>query len=231
MTQTVIVTGASRGIGKAIAIQLIEEGYHVLGIARKASSFEHPNFTPIDLDLSAIEALPAALKLLTKKYPDIRGIICNAGQGQFGHLEEFSYEQIQALMNLNFLSQTYLVKAFLPQMKKRNSGDIIFIGSEAALAGKRKGSIYCASKFALRGFAQALRDECSTSDIRICMINPGMVLTEFFKDLSFTPGTEPSQHILPEDIAKTVSFVLTARIGTVLDEINLSPHKKHIVYK
>ena len=65
-------------------------------------------------------------------------------------------------------------------MKKIGKGDVIFIGSEAALNGSRKGTIYCASKFALRGFAQALRDECSKSSIRVTIINPGMVKTGFF---------------------------------------------------
>lgn len=229
---TALVTGASQGIGKAICHHLLEEGYHVVGIARDFKEAEnHPRFEFVSLDLSDLVNLPQALKALTKRYPEIRTLICNAGMGQFKHLEEFSFDQIRAVMDLNFLSHVYLTKAFLPLLKKQPRGDIIFMGSEAALAGKRQGSIYCASKFALRGFAQALRDECATSSVRVCLINPGMVQTSFFQNLTFSPGEESNEHLLPEDIAQAVLSILNAREGMVFDEINLSPHKKRICFK
>jgi NADP-dependent 3-hydroxy acid dehydrogenase YdfG len=228
-----IVTGASKGIGKAICQKLLTNGYRVVGIARNFSEgkIQHPQFETVCLDLSDIKALPQALKELTIRYPDISILICNAGRGQFKHLEEFSYDQIRSLIDLNFLSHVYMTKTFLPLFKKQKRSDLIFIGSEAALAGKRQGSIYCASKFALRGFVQALRDECATSPVRICLINPGMVQTSFLQDLSFEPGSESTEHLLPEDIAEAVSMVLAARDGAIFDEINVSPHKKHICFK
>ena len=115
-------------------------------------------------------------------------------------------------------------------MKRQGSGDVIFIGSEAALEGKRKGSIYCAGKFALRGFSQALRDECSTGNIRVSIVNPGMVNTNFFTDLNFKPGEDSCEHIEPEDVAEAVAMVLNSRKGTVFDEINLSPQKNKVVW-
>ncbi len=228
----ILVTGASKGIGKAICEKLLKEGYHVVGIARhfQPLNFAHPNFEAVSLDLSDLERLPQALKELKARYPNIGTLICNAGRGHFKHLEEFSFEQIRSLIDLNFLSHVYLTKAFLPLLKQQPHSDIVFIGSEAALAGKRQGSIYCASKFALRGFAQALRDECATSPVRVCLINPGMVQTSFFQDLSFSPGSDPTEHLLPEDIAEAVLLVLRSREGAVFDEINVSPHKKRICF-
>jgi 3-hydroxy acid dehydrogenase / malonic semialdehyde reductase len=173
----------------------------------------------------------STLNELKSRYSEVVGLICNAGRGQFKHLEEFSFDQIRSLMDLNFLSHVYLTKTFLPSLKRQARSDIIFIGSEAALAGKRQGSIYCASKFALRGFAQALRDECATSSVRICLINPGMVQTPFFQDLSFHPGSEGTQHLVPDDIAEAAYMVLQAREGAVFDEINVSPQKKHICFR
>jgi 3-hydroxy acid dehydrogenase / malonic semialdehyde reductase len=231
MTSSIIlVTGASKGIGKAVSIQLLQEGYHVVGLARHFDEplLSHPRFSPVPIDLSQIKELPEAFKSLIAHYPYIRGIVCNAGKGHFGNLEEFSFDQMRSMMDLNFLSHAYLIKTYLPLLRQQERTDIIFIGSEAALNGKRKGSLYCASKFAIRGFAQALREECSTSSVRVCLINPGMVQTDFFQNLSFRPGSEPSEHILPEDIAHTVSFVLKSRYGTTFDEINVSPHKKRI---
>lgn len=228
----VIVTGASKGIGKAICDKLLRENYHVVGIARSFHHFQPQlNFEAITLDLSDIAKLPEALNELRTRFPKIRALICNAGRGQFKHLEEFSYDQIRSLMDLNFLSHVYLTKAFLPTLKKQQLSDLIIIGSEASLSGKRQGSIYCASKFALRGFAQALRDECSTSPVRVCLINPGMVQSSFFESLSFQPGSEGTEHLLPEDIAEAAYSVLQAREGAIFDEINVSPHKKHIHFK
>jgi NADP-dependent 3-hydroxy acid dehydrogenase YdfG len=229
----ILVTGASKGIGRAICNKLLEKGYHVVGIARQFenSTHSHPNFEMIKLDLSDMQSLPDALKDLQSHFPQIAALICNAGQGTFKNLEEFSYDQIRKTMDLNFLSHVYLTKSFLPILKRQARSDIIFIGSEAALTGKRQGSIYCASKFALRGFAQALRDECATSSIRVCLINPGMVQTSFFQNLSFSPGSESSEHLLPEDVAEAVLLVLQAREGAVFDEINVSPKKKRICFK
>ena len=100
------------------------------------------------------------------------------------------------------------------------------MGSEAALTGTAQGSLYCAAKFALRGLAQALRAECARAGVRVTLVNPGMVQSPFFDELDFRPGPEPDNYILPEDVAEVIVQALTARDGTVLDEINLSPQKK-----
>lgn len=229
-----IITGASRGIGEAISLKLLKEGWHVIGIARNfshSSLKNFSNFDPIELDLSLLATLPEAFLKMSQSYGPIQTLICNAGRGQFGNLEEFSFEQIRSLIELNFLSHVYLIKTFLPLMKKEQKGDIILIGSEAALSGKRKGSIYCATKFALRGFAQALREECATNHVRVCLINPGMVQTSFFDRLNFEPGAETSEHLYPEDIAHVISMVLSSRAEAVFDEINLSSQKKMIRFK
>lgn len=225
-----LITGASKGIGKAIARRLIEEGAQVTGLAR-TFDWEDPCLTQVCYDLSKTQALPEFFSTLAKQIKNLDGVVCAAGKGRFGFFEEFSYPQIQELMALNFLSQVYLIRAFLPLFKRQKRGEIVVIGSEAALAGKKQGAIYCASKFALRGFCQALREECASSGVRVCLINPGMVLTDFFEHLSFECGKEPNQHIIPEDIASLVSLVLEARPGTVFDEINLSPQSHYVKFK
>lgn len=231
--QTALVTGASRGIGLAICRRLLEQDYAVIGVARDFSStpLKHPHFHCHSIDLADLAQLPARFRKLLKQYPGIDTLICCAGQGQFGSLEEFSYQQMQALMDINFSSAAYLTRAILPEMKTNRQGTIIFIGSEAALGGARQGAMYCASKFALRGFAQALREECSRRGIRVSIINPGMAATDFFSDLHFEPGSDDVQHITAEDIAEAVSLIINARPGTVVDEINLSPLKKVIKFK
>lgn len=229
----IIVTGSSSGIGRAIAQYLLENDYRVIGIARNRQDIpiEHEGFVNLSMDLADVEALPDKLQDLVNTYPEVQGIVFCAGRGQFGSLEEFSYSQIRSLMDLNFLSQAYLAKAYLPLLKKRGSGDLIFIGSESALKGSRKGTVYCASKFAVRGLAQALRDECSKSNVRVTLVNPGMVNSAFFDELDFEPGSEPENFLVPEDIAHTVDYILSTRSVLSVDEINLSPLKNVVQHK
>jgi len=231
--RTILVTGASSGIGRAIARNLLQQGHHVLGVSRDNAKFirHMDNFTPVQLDLSRLNDIPEKIRELEQAFPEIDAVIFCAGRGQFGSVEEFSYTQIEDLMTLNFTSNAFLVKALLPALKRKDHGDLIFIGSEAALKGSRKGAMYCASKFALRGFTQALREECGKSNVRVCLINPGMVKTAFFEPLSFEPGDETSNFITPEDVAEAVSYALNSRAQIVIDEINLSPLNKVVKFK
>lgn len=226
--KTALVTGASSGIGEAISAELLEDGYRVIGIARDfgKSCLDHEQFVPLSVDLSQLHTLPDRLEKLARDEPNIDSVICCAGSGRFGSLEEFSYAQISALLDLNLTSQIFLARALLPAMKRRATGDIVFIGSEAAVSGGKRGAVYSAAKFGLRGVAQSLRQECASSGIRVSLINPGMVKTAFFDQLDFRPGDDADNYILPQDVASAVLCVLHSRPGTVFDEINLSPQKK-----
>ncbi|PPK73640.1 NADP-dependent 3-hydroxy acid dehydrogenase YdfG [Methylobacter tundripaludum] len=231
--RTVLVTGASSGIGRAIARNLLQQGHHVIGVSRDSGKFirQLDNFTPMQLDLSRLDDIPRKVRELEQTFPGIDAVVFCAGKGQFGSVEEFSYAQIEDLMRINFTSQAFLVKALMPALKRKGHSDLIFIGSEAALKGNRKGALYCAAKFAVRGFTQALREECGKSHVRVCLINPGMVKTPFFEQLSFEPGDDASNFIEPEDVAEAVSYVLNSRSQIVIDEINLSPLNKVVKFK
>ncbi len=233
LSRTILVTGASSGIGRAVAKNLLQQGHQVIGIARDSGKFRQDiqGFTAVQLDLADLQALPEQLRKLAQAFPAIDGIIFCAGKGQFGSVEEFSYRQINDLMALNFTSQAYLTRAFLPALKRQPRSDLIYIGSEAALKGSRKGAVYCASKFALRGFTQALREECGKSHVRVCLINPGMVRTAFFDPLAFAPGDDASNALTPQDVAEAVCYVLESSSQMVVDELNLNPLNKVVKFK
>ena len=231
--RNILVTGASRGIGAAISRGLLAEGCKIMGIARRFDTTfpGDDRFKAVELDLSELDDITQQLKKICRESAPVDGLVCNAGFGRFGSLEEFSSAQIRKLIDLNLTSQILLVREFLPAMKTQGFGDIIFMGSEAALKGGRQGAVYCATKFAVRGFAQSLREECSGSGVRVSIVNPGMVATDFFERLNFQPGKDADCRLVPDDIYAAVRLILTARPGANIDEINLSPHKKLIEFK
>jgi NADP-dependent 3-hydroxy acid dehydrogenase YdfG len=225
MKRTVLVTGSSSGIGQAVAKHLLQRGHRVIGIGRDCTKFNfiNENFHPVQLDLAQLKELNSELKEIERQFPALDAIVFSAGIGRFGSLEEFSFEQIEDVMTINFTSPVIMTRVLLPNLKRKDRADLIYIGSEAALKGSRKGTVYCASKFALRGFTQALREECSTTKVRVCLINPGMVLTPFFDKLTFQPGDDDCNYLIPNDVAEAVSFVINSRAEMMVDEINLNP--------
>lgn len=227
--QLVIITGASSGIGLATLRMALQQGYWVLGISRHFDDpiADHERVRIESIDLSDIEQLPARLTELVDSIDiPIVAVVNNAGIGKISFLEQLSYDDLQVCMNTNFMSHAMLSKAVLPKMKKQGSGALVYIGSEAALNGARQGSIYCASKFALRGFAQSLRDECNRAGVRVTIINPGATDTAFFDDLHYRPGGDAANVIAPEQVASTILQVIEGPANTVVDEINLSPLSK-----
>jgi len=229
--RTYFLTGSSSGIGAAIAKVLIDGNARVIALGRHVELIKgKDNYLPKRVDFSQVNQLEETFKRIIQKEQRIDGVICAAGVGQFSALEQFSFHQMQNIMDVNFTAQALLVRLLIPRLKQQESSDIIFIGSEAALNGGKNGAMYCASKFALRGFSQALREECSKSGVRVMLINPGMVKTPFFDHLNFEPGEEPENYILPEDVADAVKLILSARQGTLFEEINLSPLKKVIKF-
>jgi NADP-dependent 3-hydroxy acid dehydrogenase YdfG len=220
-----LVTGASSGIGLAIARRLAGDGFEVVGLSRHSPPAAAVSEW-VEIDLEDLRGLADRLKDLEKRYGETEVLVLNAGRGDLGALEEFSYRQIGSLVDLNFTSQAYLARAFVPAMKRRGRGHLVFIGSEASHRGAARGSVYCASKFAQRGFAQALRQEVSARGVRVSFISPGMTRTPFYDDLEIEPGEDPENALSADDVAGAVAMVVSARPEAVVDEIVLSPLKR-----
>tara|TARA_B100000214_G_scaffold373835_1_gene355042 strand:- start:106 stop:831 length:726 start_codon:yes stop_codon:yes gene_type:complete len=226
----VVLTGASSGIGLAMAKALLQQGYFVTGISKTSGreTIKSKNFKMVNLDLSRLDSLPDELdKIVAAIDMPIRALINNSGIGKFGSVEQLSVSDMRLVMETNFLSHAIVSKVFLPILKRqRTLADIVFMGSESSISGGRYGSIYSASKFAVRGFAQSLREECAKSSVRVSILNPGAVRTSFFDDLNFEPGSESVNAMNPEDIAEVLLTIIEARPGTVIDEVNLSPQTR-----
>ncbi len=229
--KTYLVTGSSSGIGKSVSEILLNNGAKVIGISRKKTLFKKTkNYFHYEIDLSDLEkSYNEVLKILLK-YNKIDGFVSNAGNGVFKSLENFSPYQINQFIKLNLTSHIIITRAILPYLKKNKTGNIIFIGSESALKGKKYGSLYSSCKFGLRGFSQSIREECANNNIKVTIVNPGMVKTPFFKKLGFSPGKSFGEFIESSEVGKIVLYILNFGDGMVLDEINLSPLKKVIKF-
>ena len=228
-----LVTGSSSGIGYAITSKLLDLGAKVIGIARNHSRYklENKNYITYNCDVGDHNKLEKLLKQILKNHPEINCLVSNAGYGDFGPLENFSILQINNFIATNLSSHLVITKFLLPHFKKKKQGDLIFMGSEAGLLGTKNGSLYCAAKFGLRGFTQALSKDVANKNIRVSIINPGMVRTDFFENLKFEPGIDKENVISIEDISSTVVYILNLSSNTIVDEINLAPSKKVIKFK
>ena len=229
----VLVTGSSSGIGYEITSNLLDLGAKVIGIARNhdKSNLENKNYITYNCDVSIHDKLEILLKQILKNHPQINCLISNAGYGNFGPLENYSTLQINKFLSTNLTSHLVITKHLLPHFKRNKMGDIIFIGSEAGLSGAKNGSLYCTAKFGLKGFSEALSKDVVNNNIRVSIINLGMVRTDFFENLNFEPGDSEENAISLRDVSSTVVYILGLSRNTIVDEINLSPSKKAIKFK
>ncbi|MGC6415728.1 MAG: SDR family oxidoreductase [Bradymonadia bacterium] len=226
----ILVTGSSSGIGRAMTTHLLAQGHRVIGVARRdqSAAFKTQRFVPFELDLSKPDLCTEGFKRIFKVYPEIDAVVSNAGSGVFKSIENISAKETESFFRLNLLSHVLLARVAVPKLKARGGGNLIFLGSESALTGAKLGSLYCTAKFGLRGLAQSLRAECANKNVRVSIVNPGLVRTPFFEKQSFGPGPDDAHAIEAGDVAEAVAMILNMRDGTVIDEINLSP-RQHVL--
>ncbi len=216
--KTILISGASEGIGKAIALKFLKKGFLVLGIGRnkkKLDAIKHDSFIGIVADLSKKETFADLKNVLDSYHFDI--LVNNAGvfiPGKLSDEKEGIYEQT---MQTNIDSAYYLTRLVIPKI---NVGGYIFnMCSTASQMGYPNGGSYCISKFALLGFTKALREEFK-GKIAVSAIMPGATYTNSWAD-----STEPKERFIkPNDIAEIIYTAYKIRKHTVVEEIVLRPH-------
>lgn len=226
--QKAIVSGASTGIGLAIIQKLTQEGIEVFGLARdfQKTHFKNKNFHQIQCDLRNVKQI----QKLSSQIPEVDILINNAGVGYFDYLEKLSEFQILEMLETNLAGMIFLTQTFLPKLKK-SEGQILNIASESALKGEKLGTVYCATKFGVRGFSEALFAELRKERVRVTCLNPGMVKSSFFDSKNFMPENRPGCYLLPEDIAETVWQIISLPKGSIIKELEISPQLKSIIKK
>ena len=226
---TVLITGASSGIGLATSQLLLGQGYQVIGLSRRGhvAELEHDNFSAVALDLGDLEGLESKIGELLESRK-VNCFVHAAGRGHFGSIEQFSITQIETSIRVNLTSAMVICRNLVPVFRRQGEGRLIFIGSESALRAGKKGALYSAAKYGLRGFCQSLREDSGSDGIQVSLVNPGMVRSPFFDDLSFEPGPDAANAIEVADVADVVWQIIQSSHDIVIDEVNLSPRVKSI---
>lgn len=213
-SKSVLVTGASSGIGKATALHLDQKGYKVFAGVRKESdaltlkSESSKLLTPIILDVTDIESIENSYKLINEDSTnELLGIVNNAGIGISGVLEATPIKDIRSLMEVNVIGLLAVTKTFIPLLKEVK-GRIINIGSTSSYLPFPGSSAYSGSKFAVRAITDSLRLELKTFDIMVSLISPGAIESEIWdKSKSYKEKIRKSMDVkILEDYKTLINF-------------------------
>ncbi len=200
-----IVTGASRGIGKAVADALEADGYNVHRISTAV------------LDVSDREAVRRFVEPLER----VDVLVNCAGIGHYGPIEDLDEDDIRRVYDVNVLGTVHFCKACLPLMKEQGDGLIVNIGSLRGINCTKGRAAYTMSKIAVRAFSKTLGMELSEHGVRVTCINPGYVYTDMLKWRIERDGLRPEDILQPKDIADTVMMLTSLSEGARVEEINM----------
>lgn len=202
-----IVTGASKGIGKATAEALLAEGVKVAGWSRSRPDIDHGDFLFVEADMSNYESVTEAWHKTRKHFGDFAAILVNnAGVGYMGKLEETPVDKWHELFNINVNGIFYATRQVLPEMKQHEEGYIFNISSGAGSNGIAGMTAYCGTKHAVRGISHALHNEVRNDGIKVTCLAPGSVHTHFARAMGMEPVKKNAMY--PEDIAQSIVHAL-----------------------
>ncbi len=209
----ILLTGGSLGIGKETAKQLVERGATVVITGRSKerleAAAEETGAIPLVFDISDIDSIVGkaaeAMKLLEGK---IDVLINNAGIGEFPIIGELNKAHFDKVFNTNVVGLALLTQELVKPMKAQQSGTIINLGSTASLKGFARGTVYSASKFAVRSMTQCWQAELRRDNIRVCLVNPSEVTTAFNNNEDRAERETVGNKLDPRDIAHTIISVI-----------------------
>lgn len=214
-----VVTGTSSGIGLHTAGELLVKGAVVYGLSRRRPSIEHERFHWTKADLSVPTAISEAFHTIREREPCIDILVNNAGFGLFGEIETITPEAWTEVIAVNLTAPFLCAREVVPQMKRQSSGTIVNVSSIAGKRGFRQGAAYCASKFGLNGFSEALMEELRVHGVRVCTICPGSTDTSFFK----RAGIDSLKRMQPQEVARTIVSAIEMPDDILPDQLVIRP--------
>jgi 3-oxoacyl-[acyl-carrier protein] reductase len=227
--KTALVTGAGKGIGKAIALALAKEGVHVGLVARTEKDIQAVagEITALGVKASVAAAdvsqrveVEAAVAKVQQELGPVDILINNAGTATFGKFLELEPEVWEQQIRVNVFGVYYATRAVLPQMIERQTGDIVNISSTAGKSGSPVTSAYSASKFALLGLSESLMQEVRKHNIRVTALAPSTVVTELANSANLITG-DPERVMHPEDLAELIVAQLKLNPRVLVKEASI----------
>jgi len=208
-----IITGGSRGLGKATALAFAQEGVDVAITGRneealKATVAEIEKLgvkaTYAVFDVSNYEEVKTSVKTLVDTLGSIDILVNNAGIAAFGTLNDMPVDQWTQIMQTNVMGMYYVTKEVLPYLIDQNEGEIINVSSTAGLSGNATTSAYSASKFAVIGMSESLMKEVRKNNIRVCTLTPSTIASDMSIDLGIASKDSEDSVLQPEDFAELI---------------------------
>jgi len=227
--ESVLITGATSGIGKATAQLLVSEGYRVFGTGRRPRGVRLDGVKLLPLEVTSNDSVTACIAEVKRQTGDqLDVLVNNVGTGILGAAEESSAEQVRQLFEINFFGAVRMTNAVLPMMRARQQGCVVILSSAGGVASVPYSGYYCATKHALEAYGEALRLELDSFGIRVATVAPGTVSTSA-GDKAMRPDRPIAAYeavrqktadkyveaihkgMPPERVAKTILRVIKAR--------------------
>jgi 3-oxoacyl-[acyl-carrier protein] reductase len=206
-----LITGGSSGIGRAVAQSLVTSGARVAITGRDkvrlAETARELGVHPIHADVAVEADVERTYREVLQQFGDLDILVNNAGSGVFKNLVDFDRKEFEAVFATNVTGAMLMAREAAKHFVKRRRGNIVNIASTAALRGAPKGTAYYGSKFALRGMTECWRAELRQHNVRVFLVNPSEVLTNFYPTAGL-PQKENATKLRAEDIAYMVKSVL-----------------------
>jgi uncharacterized oxidoreductase len=211
--QTILVTGASQGIGRELALQLAAQGHTVIAWARSSeplATLASEHILTAVVDLADTAKLAQHVKAMLAAHPQLSGVIHNAAIQVEHKLLDTTPEQVQAEIAINLTAPIVLTQLLLPHLMAQNHAFICNISSVLALAAKRKSAVYCATKAALHGFSDSLRAQLAGTGVQVTEIMPPTVKTRMTegRNVPKMPASEAARHTIVSIVRKKRSVLL-----------------------
>jgi 3-oxoacyl-[acyl-carrier protein] reductase len=205
-----LITGASRGIGRAVAHALHEQGVSLGLASRSGDDLGLEGVLAQVCDVRERDQVESAVAAAVERFGRLDILVANAGVGAYGPLLELAPEHLEEMIDVNVRGTIYAVRAALPHLLESGEADIVTIASEAGRRGVPFEAVYCASKFAQVGFTRSLDHELRERGVRCTNVCPGGVATDFAMGRGRTPEMPELQGMMSAgDVAEVVLFVLT----------------------
>lgn len=219
MNPLLVVTGGTKGIGRAIADRFIREGFDAVICARSVEGVTGPNLLPVAADLSTRTGVDTLLKYIKSLNRPVAVLVNNTGIFQPGQIHNEAEGVFEQLMNTNVASAYHLTRGLVGDMIDRRAGHIFMMCSTASITAYTNGGSYCISKFALLGMSRVLREELKPHGVKVTALLPGATLTASWE------GTDlPEERFLkPDDVANSAWAAYSLSPGAVVEELLIRP--------